>query len=258
MSYPGLPHDAARSIDESRRNGSKPLLDITPFTTLKSGASFDESTATDCLNQCCDLVETTKTAGGSHAEFDSRCAPIVHETLGLPVLVAGDADFWRWLTFTHAHWGAEIVDWRYGSGRGKAVISSSADARARPVYYGLGLMKKGMFAKSWIRANLMYVEGVQGAYDGIEYPDVDLWDSHVIDIDYGSVPAMARAFVKVVRDLSLPRGSTNAPDAPPGYRDLAKEIRRRHATTAFEMFDDAEARNYVRDVWNERESWCKR
>ena len=258
MSYPGLPHDVARSIDESRRSGGESSLEVDNVTIRKPGADLDESNAIDCLTLCCDLVETTKAAGVSHAEFDSRCAPIVHETLSLPVRVAGDPDFWRWLTFTQGHWGAEMVDWRYGSGRGKSATSASAAVRARPVYYGLGLMKKGMFAKLWLCADRMHVEGVPGMYDGIEYADVDLWDSHVIDVDYGSVAAMARGFVKVVRDLSLSRGSPNPPDVAPGYRDLAKEIRRRHATFAFELFDDAEAYDYVRDVWNERESWCKR
>lgn len=257
MSYPGLPHDVTRSIDESRRNGGESSPDIESVTIMKPGADFDESSAIDCLTQCNDLVEETEAAGASHAEFDSRCAPVVHETLALPVRVAGDPDFWRWLTFTQGHWGAEIIDWRYASGRRKSSTSTSGLPKARPVYYGLGLMKKGMFAKLWLCADRMHVEGVP-EYDGIEYADVDMWDSHVIDVDYGSVSQMARAFVKVVRDSALPRGSPNSPEVAPGYRDLAKEIRRRHASVAFELFDDDEAQEYVRAVWNERESWCKR
>ena len=95
-------------------------------------------------------------------------------------------------------------------------------------------------------------------YDGIEYADVDLWDSHVIDVDYGSVPGMARAFVKVVRDLALPRGNTSDSDKSVGYRDLAKEVRRRNATMAFELFSDVEAYNWIVALWEERQTWCKR
>ena len=261
MSYPGLPLDAARSIDEARRNGTETLPSVEGPTILKSGADFDESTVTDCLEQCSNLAEANTESDGSHAEFDSQCAPIVHKTLSLSVRVAGDPDFWRWLTFTQGHWGAEIVDWRYGTQRRKTITPSTIPERARPVYYGLGLMKKGMFAKLWLCADLMHIQDSPAdlcRYDGIDYADVDLWDSHVIDIDYGSVPAMARAFVKLVRDLALSRGSPNSPEAPPGYRDLAKELRRRQATVAFELFDDAEAIQYVGEVWNERESWCKR
>ena len=253
MSYPGLPLDVARLIDETRRTEATSSLEVKDATIWKSGADFDESTAADCLQCCTDLTETES----SHAEFDSKCAPIVHG-MNLSVRIAGDPDFWRWLTFTQGNWGAEIVDWRYGSGRGQSATSAATNRKARPVYYGLGLMKKGMFAKLWLCADRMHVEGMSGKYDGIDYADVDLWDSHIIDVDYGSVPVMARAFVKVVRDLSLPRGGPKPPDAPPGYRDLAKEIRRRHATVAFELFDEIEAREYVTDVWNERESWCKR
>ena len=155
MSYPALPLDAARSIDEARRNGTEPSQGVERSTIWKSGADFDESTVADCLEQCSDLAEAT---GASHAEFDSHCAPIVHETLTLPVRVAGDPDFWRWLTFTQGHWGAEIVDWRYGGARRKAVPSATIPERARPVYYGLGLMKKGMFAKLWLCADRMYID----------------------------------------------------------------------------------------------------
>lgn len=259
MSYPGLPLDRARSIDEARRTDVGSSLEVEQATTWKPGAEFMESAATDCLTRCCDLVDAMRTTGASHAKFDSECAPIVHGTLQLPVRIAGDPDFWRWLTFTQGNWGAEVVDWRYGGRRDKLVVSSAAQM-ARPVYYGLGLMKKGMFAKLWLCADRMHIEGAEGqpgTYDGIDYADVDLWDSHIIDVDYGAVPGMARAFVKVVRDLSLPRGGPASPDGP-GYRDLAKEIRRRHAVVAFELFDDKEACRYVTDLWNEREAWCKR
>ena len=251
MSYPGLPIDSARSIDDMRRLDRSKSPDGDQFAVRKRGADFDESTAIDCLNQCCELIEAIEDEDATPAQFDSRCAPLIHSTLKLPARVAGDADFWRWLTFTQGCYGAEIVDWRYGRRHG-----TSTATPARHVYYGLGLMKKGMFAKLWICANVMFREGDPIPYDGIEYPDVDLWDSHVIDVDYGSVPTMARAFVRVVRDLSLKRGSPNNADVPTGYRDLAKEIRRRNATVAFEMFDDVEAYHWIQNVWNERESWC--
>ena len=194
----------------------------------------------------------------SRAVFDSHCAPIVHATLKLSVRVAGDPDFWRWLTFAQGHWGAELVDWRYGGGHRRLSSSGDSSGIAREIYYGIGPMKKGMFAKLWLCAELMHTEEAPNPYDGIEYTDVDLWDSHIVDVDYGSVGCMARAFVKVVRDLSIPRGSPNSPNMSPGYRDLTKEIRRRHASIAFELFGDAEAQDFVKEVWDERESWYRR
>ena len=162
---------------------------------------------------------------------------------------SGDGDFWRWLTFTQAGFGAELVDSRYG-GRGDGL------AIARPVYYGLRRMKKGMFAKLWMCADAMYVPDAEDPYDGIDYADVDLWDSHVIDIDYGSVAAVARAFVKFVRDGNLPRGKAKDPAAPVGFRDLAKEVRRRHATVALELLSEQDARDWLEGLWRDREAWC--
>lgn len=261
MGYPGVSLNAAKSIDEARRSLQSDAESPQAPTVWKSGTDFDEARATECLQQCCDIAEHMNATGASHAEFDSRCAPVVHRTLGLSARVAGDADFWRWLTFTQGHWGAEIVDWRYGGQRRTPVSSPTRSQIARPVYYGLGLMKKGMFAKLWLCADRMYVPDRADdldRYDGIDYTDVDFWDSHIIDVDYDAVPAMARAFVTIVRNLSIPRGDRSSSDAPVGYRDLAKELRRRQATVVFELFDQAEAIRYVQDVWNERDSWYSR
>ena len=254
MSYPGLSIEAASEIDKSRRADINLNQDIGALAIWKPGAHFDKAIAKDCLNQCCDLVEMMRDTSASPAEFDSKCAPLVHGALALSPQVAGDGDFWRWLTFMDHCYGAEIVDWRYGRRR-KGQASSGV---ARQVYYGLGHMKKGMFAKLWICADMMYVENQKTPYDGIEYADVDLWDSHVIDVDYGSVPAVARAFVKIVRDLRLPRGGPSTPNESAGYRDLAKEIRRRHATLAIELFSDDIAYLWIKEVWGERDSWCRR
>ena len=113
-----------------------------------------------------------------------------------------------------------------------------------------------MFAKLWICANVMYIEEAADPYDGIDYPDVDLWDSHVIDVNFGSSAVMARAFVKFVRDMGIPRGEPRDPAAAAGFRDLAKEIRRRQATIVFEMFDEPNARRWVEELWRDRRSWC--
>ena len=254
MSYPCLGIEAAKAAYEARAEGRSQPRD-SEATVHKPGADFDESRGIDCLNQCCDLALTARQDDWSPAEFDGQCAPLLHRTLALPSIVAGDADFWRWLTFSQGGHGAEVVDLRYGGGRGKPSWSSP-DGPARPVYYGLEDLKKGMFAKLWICANVMYIEDAADRYDGIDYPDVDLWDSHVIDVNFGSSAVMARAFVKVVRDMGLPRGEASDPAAPAGFRDLAKEIRRRQATIVFEMFDEPTARRWIEELWKDRRSWC--
>ena len=254
MAYPCLGMETATKAYTSRLQGTPPRLDG-PTTLYRPGADFDESRGIDFLNQCSDLALTARDADWSAAQFDSECAPLVHRPLGLPPVVAGDGDFWRWLTFSQGGWGADVVDRRYGGSRGKP---SWSDLRgpARRVYYGLEDLKKGMFAKLWICANAMYVPDAADPYDGIDCADVDLWDSHIIDVNFGSSALMARAFVKVVRDMQLPRGNAKEPQAPAGFRDLAKEIRRRQATIVLELFDEPAARHWVEELWSDRESWC--
>ena len=251
MSYPTLSLDSAQRLDSARRSSSGPFLE--PATTWKVGPDFREETAKACLDCCWEILEESIETRRGPAEFDSECAPVLHRLLNLPVAIAGDGDFWRWLTFGRHGDGAEIVDRRYGAGRGR-LVGDSTPERARAVYYGLGPLKKGMFAKLWICANLMYIANTSKPYDGIEVADVDLWDSHVIDVDYGSSPSLARAFVKVVRDLKLPRDGSRS-DTTVGYRDLAREIRRRNASVAFELFADSQAYEWVAAVWKERDLW---
>jgi len=246
MAYPVLSLEEAQRIDKIRREEGA-MLDLTAEEAWKPGPDFKASTASDCLEQCCDVLNFIQNENSSMAEFDSRCAPVLHRVLRLPPRIAGDGDFWRWLTFAQGGFGAELVDWRY-RGRGDGV--------PRPVYYGLRRMKKGMFAKLWMCADAMFVPGAKEPYDGLDYADVDLWDSHVIDIDYGSVAAVARAFVKFVRDEDLPRGESKDPAAPAGFRDLAKEVRRRHATVALELLSEQDARNWLEELWRDRETWC--
>ena len=253
MPYPCIGIEAAKASYKARVEGTEPPPDA-EITLYKSGADFEASRGIDFLNQCCDLALMARDEDWSAAKFDCQCAPLVHQALGLSPTVAGDSDFWRWLTFSQIGFGAELVDLRFSGQRGKPAWSNP-NGPARPVHYGLEGLKKGMFAKLWICANVMYIEGAANPYDGIEYQDVDLWDSHVIDVNFGSSAVMARAFVKVVRDKRLPRGSAGNSVARVGFRDLAKEIRRRQACIVFEMFDDQTARGWVEELWNDRESW---
>jgi len=253
LAYPSLGLAAARILYTAREAKTTPPRDV-DATLYKPGADFDEARGIDCLNQCCDLALTARDSDWSAARFDGQLARLLHGALNLSSIVAGDSDFWRWFTFSQGGLGVELVDRRYGGQRGK-LRWSDFSGPARPVYYGLGELKKGMFAKLWICANAMYIKGAADPYDGIDYPDVDLWDSHVIDVNFGSSAVMARAFVKVVRDGGLRRGEPSDPNGQAGFRDLAKEIRRRQATVVFEMFDDQAARRWVEDLWRDRKSW---
>ena len=248
MAYPSLDRLSGEKLLAAHRSG-EPISELAnELTQTKDGPDFDEALAADAADQAFGML--AEIGNKRRASFDSRFAPILHETLNISARIAGDADFWRWFTFEE--WGgAEIVDARYGRQEDGNPVRGSA----RPVYYGLEALKKGMFAKLWICANAMWVPGAPNPYDGIEVEDVDLWDSHIVDVDFASVPQMARAFVRFIRDENIPRGQPNQPEKPLGFRDLAKEIRRRYASIAFELLDDDEASRIVENIWEERAVW---
>lgn len=255
MPYPVLPVTVAREAYARRRRGGEAHALVESETAERDGGEFRPELAQEVLEECFGL--SPGPAGPRRAHFDAICARHLHTRLDLPAVCAGDPDFWRWLTFAYGGCGADLVDLRYGRNADDSIVDSEAPHSpvGRPVYYGLGPMRKGMFAKLWICANLMYrPHGEADPYDGLDYHDVDLWDSHVIDIDWGGVPAMARSFVQVVRDMALPRG-----DKPGecGFRHLAREIRRRYPTTAFEVFTDHDAYTWVAALWRDRETWCR-
>lgn len=250
MGYPTLSLDAARRLDSIRRQKTAPCPNVKP--EWKQGPGLREETAAECLSRCWEILEDCVEDGLGPSAFDAACAPVLHDCLDLQIATAADPGFWRWLTFGRGGHDAGLVDHRYGGGRNR-LVGAGDPPQAREVYYGLGPMKKGMFAKLWVRANLMYVPDGANRYDGVEYQDVDVWDSHIIDVDFGSTPAIARAFVHVVRDLELPRGG--GADSALGYRQLAREIRRRHASLALELLADADAYDWVANVWKERDLW---
>ena len=245
MSYSGISVEQANRVFSTRGNVEDLTDLISEVTLTKGGADFNEEIARDVINQLNDLV-CSFLGSKQWAKCDSKCAPLVHQSLSLTPAIAGDPDFWRWLTFSYNCFGAEIIDARYGDQ--KEIRVNSANNK----YYGLTTMKEGMFAKLWICANVMYDPESDSPYDGIEYADADLWDSHIVAIDFGSVPQMARAFIKFVRDDKIPRGKKDQT----GFRDLAKELRRRYATIAFEVLSEAEARDFIAGVWADRASWC--
>ena len=65
------------------------MLDVSANEIWKPGPNFKASTASDCLEQCCDVLNTVQNEKSSMAEFDSLCAPILHRVLRLTPRVAG-------------------------------------------------------------------------------------------------------------------------------------------------------------------------
>jgi len=177
------------------------------------------------------------------AKFERQVRSITHERLNLSSKTAGDPDFWRWLTFSSDGELAELVDWRYGE--------AEEAGSAKEKYFGFGKIKEGMYGYLWISADAVYDPTLEDQYELAKRgEDVDLWQSHIVRIDFGSVPQIARAFVKFVfpseDEQQLSRDE---------YRRLAPELSRRNASMAYELMDEDACLAFIEEVWEERATW---
>lgn len=173
------------------------------------------------------------------ARFEGRAAAIVHETLELPAFVAVDHEFWIWLSLGSGFdYPGALVTWRHGRGE--------APYDARDVNYGLTTnLEGGFYSRAWLRANVAYDKGGDDPYALAERGDQDLWRSHILRTEYGQIPNVARAlllFQYPDDDPDRPRVSTKL------IREMAKELRRRQATSAYELLTYADACDLVEDV----------
>jgi len=171
--------------------------------------------------------------------FERLAAPLVHQKLKLSPITAGDARFWCWLTFSCDGQFAEIVDLRYGD-----------SAAGRHGYMGFGTLKQGFLAYLWLRANAVYDKDASDPYLFCGRGQSDFWTSHIIRVDFGSMPSMARAFVKYVH----PDEGTQRLQLLE-YRALSSELTRRNASTLLELLDDKSAYEFIEQVWAERNEW---
>lgn len=242
MTYPTLPVADAQDLFDKYKSGNYSAADLDAAAAQIEGFSFESEAAADLsslLWEVAEQVEKGKTGWGNR--FERRAASVVHERLHLPPRVAGDPGFWRWLTFAADGELAELVDWRYGD-----EMSGSAPEH----YFGFGKIKQGLCGYLWLCADAVHDLTLEDPYELTHLGDVDVWQSHIIRIDFGSVPSLARAFMRV----SFPSENEQTLKRDE-YRELAKELTRRNASTSFELLDDNAAVAFVQKVWQERRDW---
>ena len=237
-SYPTLSIEAARRAFEENL-AEKPIETMVQEATVQvSGPEFDEAESVDLSNVLRELAHGFEKPGYA---FERQAASLVHRHLGLHPIVAGDAGFWRWLTFSGEGDLVDLVDWRY---------PGQEAGHARGQYFGFGQMKEGMYAYLWLCAQSVLDLTLEDPYELSRRGDVDVWQSHVVRIDFGSVPQLARAFIRFVfpdeENQFLRREQ---------YRQLAREVTRRNASMAFELLDDSESLELIRDIWERRHAW---
>ena len=241
MTYPTLTIDQGRAVLEALRSG-RPSSPPSPSWRGR-GPQFDVSLVNDLAEE----VREVRRARGEPEEgnrrywaaFEGSAAASVHQCLeGLPATVAVDPEFWIWLVFGAGHEGiVKLVAWRHGSGDLDAV---------RDENFGLTTaMEAGFWSRLWLRGDIAFDPGRPDPYELAERGDQDLWRSHIMRQEYGQIRTIGRA-------LLLFQYPDHAPHEPrvsvKVIRAMAKELRRLHATTAFELLDEPAAMQLVEDV----------
>ena len=237
-SYPTLPKEAARRAFNAHVTEQAVEPIVQKATVQVIGAEFDEAKSVDLCNILWELVHELGKPGYL---FERLAASLVHQRLELPSIIAGDAGFWRWLTFSVDGALTELVDWRY---------RNQKTGQTREQYFGFGQMKEGMYAYLWLCAQAVFDPTLEDPYELSRRGDVDIWQSHIVRIDFGSVPQLARAFIRYV----FPVGGEQFLHREQ-YRQLAKEVTRRNASMAFELLDDSESLELIGDIWEQRGAW---
>lgn len=247
-SYPSLTVSGASELLELYRVGN---FTADEFAKRVTG-QFDDVGAEDrVLNTITRLIELAEAEQimetSSYQSFEEKAAVLLHKEAKVETAWARDGGFWRWWTFAEDAIGASLIDARYGN--------PGSAGTAMPEHYGLQGVNAGYLAFLWMRADSVF--NSEDGYDLVSrITDLDFWRSHVVRVDQGCCHSLMQAFVEFVADENLPRGDVNNPSSSAGFRDLAKELRRRFPTIAFELMERDVAKSYIRSIWDDRLVWC--
>ena len=209
------------------------------FCHLKEGADYhhEEDELFEIIEDI--LEKFRKKPSGFGGRFDSDASIAVHEYLKINPVIASDRGFWRWLSFVDGIY--KHIHFRYSKPGSDSLVVPRH-------YYGMGRVHESMFGYLWLRANCVYDHDREDPYEIARIGNVvDLWLSHIIRVDYGSIPAMARAFIRfceVEKKLSILR-----------TRSLAKEVLRRSSTRVMEIMTEDECFDFLEELWREKKKW---
>ncbi|MEX2535032.1 MAG: DUF6339 family protein [Trueperaceae bacterium] len=175
---------------------------------------------------------------GYWGRFEGMASTVVHRALQIESSVAADPEFWVWLVFGReddrfVRW----VDWRHET--------KGEFCGARDENYGLSSnLAEGLFSRLWLRGDIGFEEEGAEPYSVALRGDQDLWRSHILRVEYAQVRTMARALIA----FQYPYLGSEPTVSIPVIRAMAKELRRRHASIAFELLSDDEARQLIEEV----------
>lgn len=227
-----LSNDTARSIVlDARKNRQRPKILNEHLDRV--GADYDEwntELADDVLQSLLTLKKSLLDRDRSMVndqKFDRVACRTIHKGLNLPLNLAADDGFWRWLAVDKFY---EVVEARHNrtsdfAGLGNFGIDDSPDRNRMKIL--------------WLRADIVYDSAHDDPYHlACRLSPTDFWESAIIRHRYGWAPNLARAFVRYqYLDADSGRGTLHLTH-PNGIRMLYKQLRQLHSTIAFEYLDD--------------------
>jgi hypothetical protein len=192
-----------------------------------SELSLDELTSqlSEIKSRYPDVLGPRDPTGG---KFEAEACGIMHRTIPFDVEMLADHDFWTWMAVSQFN---ELVDWRHG---GK-------ERPAAPANFGIGKREENLLYRMWLRADIGYDPSRSNPYELACRGDQDFWRSHVLRQGYGKCRSLVRALIQ----YQFPDDSGKSTLKIPGIRELAKRLRRLHATLLFECLDEVNARQLV-------------
>ena len=234
-----LPNDAARRIlQDSRQYEQKPkVLNSDLIDIGGDSEEWNSELAEDVLQKLVSLREDFLTKDRSVTKdqtFDRIACQIIHQGLRLPLNLAADDGFWRWLSVEKF---PEIVESRHNrtselAGLGNFGIDAPSD--------------RGRLKILWLRADIVYDDEAESPYHLADrLSPTDFWESGIIRHYYGWSPNLAKAIVDYqYPDPDSGKGTLHLTHEN-GIRVLYKQLRRLHTTIAFEYLTDEQVANIL-------------
>lgn len=242
MIYPTLTRGAAEEYVRARLDGQSPRKPIDEITD-EAGCSPKGNMA----DRIRELEEAWRDLlpildEKQFARFEARGAVAIHRALGeLPVRVATDAGFWRYLACGPLY---EFVVRRYPESMRNA-------KRANLANFGIGKAWEALPERLWFRAHIGYDPGAPDPYGLVRRGGIDFWVSGLIRVLYSSNRELARAFVEFQFPTDGKFEGTSYRPATLGtdaVREMYKRLRHFDVTTVYAALDDQQARDLIEDL----------
>lgn len=241
MKYPVIPvEDSESSLAAIRESSPQPKISI---DWRGQGEKFKEHLADEVIEGLLELRgrfgEPEEGGARYWARFEGHASRVVHSILDTDATAASDPGFWLWFTFGREdERPVRFVDWRMSvkDGVGSALESN----------YGITTnLAEGLFSRLWLRADIAFEPKDSDPYRLALRGDQDLWRSHIFRQEYAQIREVAKALIR----FQYPHDDSEKPTVKTDViRSMVKELRRKHASLAFELLTSEEAKLLVEEV----------